>query len=183
MSLPLATGTWSLDPVHSVVQFSIRHLGISSIRGRFAEVESTLDVGDDLGSSQLSATIGMGSIETGNADRDGHVRSSDIFDAEANPQMTFRSSEIVAGADGAYKVTGELGMHGHTNTETLDVTFFGTEDNPLDGSVRAGFLAVGKIDRTAYGIEWNVPLNSGGFMLGKEVDLTIDAQLVGPSAD
>lgn len=183
MSLPLTSGAWTLDPVHSVVQFSIRHLGISSIKGRFTDAEATLVVGQDLATSSLSATIGMGSIDTGNPDRDGHVRSSDIFNAEANPQMTFTSTEIVPAGDAGYTVTGDLSLHGVTRSETLTVTFFGTEDNPLDSSVRAGFSALGSIDRTAYGIDWNVPLSSGGIMLGKQVEILIDAQLVAPAAD
>ncbi len=182
MSLPLAAGTWGVDPVHSTVQFSIRHLGISSIRGRFTDVDASLTVGDDLAASSVSATIGMGSIDTGNADRDGHVTSSDIFDAQANPKMTFVSTSISAEADGTYTATGDMTMHGVTRSETLAVTFFGTEDNPLDGSVRAGFLATGSIDRTHYGIDWNVPLSAGGFMLSNDVAISIDAQLVGPSA-
>lgn len=183
MALPLPSGTWTMDPVHSVVQFSVRHLGISSIRGSFAEAEASLDVGDDLSATALSATIGMGSIKTGNADRDGHVTSSDIFNAEANPKMTFRSNAISDGGDGGYEVAGDMTINGVTRPETLAVTFFGTEDNPLDGSVRAGFAASGRIDRTAYGIDWNVPLASGGIMLGKEVDISIDAQLVAPADD
>ncbi len=181
MSVPLKAGTWNVDPVHSTLQFSVKHLGISSIRGRFSDIEAALDVGDDLGSTSLTATVGMGSIDTGNADRDGHVTSSDIFDAESNPKMTFTSSSIEAGADGSYQVTGDMSLHGVTRTETLDVTFFGTGDNPLDGSVRAGFSATGTIDRTNYGIDWNVPLAAGGFMLGTDIAISIDAQLVGPA--
>ncbi len=183
MSLPLAAGSWTIDPVHSVVQFSVRHLGISSLRGRFADVAATLEVGDDLESSALSATIGMGSIDTGNPDRDGHVRSSDFFNAEVNPQMTFTSSSIEEAGDGVYHVTGTLALNGNSQTETLTVDFFGMEDNPFDGSVRAGFEARGEIDRTAYGIDWNVPLASGGIMLGKTIGITIDAQLLAPAAD
>lgn len=181
MSLPLSTGSWTMDGVHSVVQFSVRHLGISSIKGRFADTEATLEVGDDLAASSLTATIGMGSIDTGNPDRDGHVKSSDFFDAETNPKLTFSSTSISEGADGTYRVTGDMSLNGVSRSETLDVTFFGTEDNPLDGSVRAGFAATGRIDRTAYGIDWNVPLASGGIMLGTDVDISIDAQLVAPS--
>lgn len=183
MSLPLAAGQWAIDPTHSVVQFSVRHLGISLIRGRFADIEATVDVAADLASTSLSASIGMGSINTGNADRDGHIQGSDFFNAEANPKMNFASSTIEATGDGSYTVTGELTLNGHTGTETLAISFFGTEDNPLDGSVRAGFAASGQIDRTAYGIDWNVPLTSGGVMLGTEVDIAIDAQLVAPAAE
>lgn len=183
MSVPLAAGQWNIDPTHSVVHFSVRHLGISLIRGRFSDVEAALDVGADLASTSLSAVVGMGSIDTGNADRDGHVQSSDFFNAEANPKMTFDSSAIEDNGDGSYAVTGELSLNGHTGTTTLAVSFAGTEDNPFDGSVRAGFEATGQIDRTAYGIDWNVPLASGGIMLGTAVDIAIDAQLLAPAAE
>ncbi len=183
MALPLHSGKWTIDSAHSVVQFSVKHLGISLIRGRFGDVEATLAVGDDLGSSALSATIGMGSIHTGNSDRDGHVQSSDFFNAEVNPKMTFASNAIEQSDDGSYTVNGELSLNGHSGQETLKVTLIGTEDNPLDGSHRAGFAAMGKIDRTDYGIDWNVPLASGGSMLGTTVEITIDAQLVAPSAN
>ncbi len=180
MPLPLASGTWTIDPTHSVVQFSVRHLGISNIRGRFNDVEATLSVGEELATTELSASIGMGSIDTGSADRDGHVRSSDFFNAEVNPKMSFASSSIEAGEGDAFSVSGTMTINGVSKQETLSVTFFGIEDNPFDSSVRAGFEAVGQIDRTAYGIEWQVPLPSGGIMLGKSVDITIDAQLLAP---
>ena len=183
MSVPLTAGQWTIDPVHSVVQFSIQHLGISLIRGRFADVEAALDVGDDLASSSLSATIGMGSIDTGNPDRDAHVRGSDFFNAETNPKMTFTSSSIEVTGEGSYSVTGTLSLNGQSNTETLAVSFNGGENNPLDGSTRSGFLATGEIDRTTYGIDWNVPLPSGSLMLGAQVGISIDAQLVGPATD
>lgn len=172
-----------MDPVHSAVQFSVRHLGISTIRGRFNDASATLEVGDDLGGTSLNAHVGMGSIDTGNPDRNGHIQSSDFFNAEANPKLTFTSSAITDNGDGKYTVTGTLTMNGHSNEETLAVEFFGTEENPLDGSLRAGFAATGRISRSTYGNEWNVPLAAGGIMLGKEVDLTLDAQLVGPSAE
>lgn len=180
MSLPLTAGSWALDPVHSVVQFSVQHLGISMIRGRFNEVSASLDVGDDLAGTSLSAEVGMGSIDTGNDDRDGHVQSSDFFNAETNPKMTFSSASIAENSDGNYSVTGTLTLNGQSNEETLAVQFAGTVDNPFDGSHRAGFTATGRIDRTAYGIDWNVPLTNGGIMLGKEVDITLDAQLLRP---
>ena len=178
MTLPLAAGTWTIDPVHSVVQFSVRHLGISTLRGRFGEVDATLTVGGDLAATALSAVIGLGSIDTGEPSRDGHVRSSDFFNADVNPKMTFESTSVEAGDEGAYQVTGTLTLNEVSRTETLAVSFFGTESNPLDNSLRAGFSAVGSIDRTDYGIDWNVPLASGGLMLGKQVDISIDAQLV-----
>lgn len=183
MSLPLPSGTWTIDPVHSSVQYSIKHLGISFTRGRFNEFSATLDVGDDLNSTTLTAEVGMGSIDTGNDDRNAHVRGTDFFNADANPKMTFQSELITPVGASTYSVEGTFTLNGVSNPESLTVEFFGLEDNPLDGSRRAGFTATGHIDRSAYGIDWQVPLASGGIMLGKEVDITIDAQLVGPPAD
>ncbi len=183
MSLPLTTGSWTLDPAHSVVDFTVGHLGISKIRGRFLGITATLDVGDELADTSLTADIDMSTVDTGNADRDGHLRSTDIFDAETHPTMRFVSTSIADAGDGAYRLNGDLTIHGVTRSEQLDVAFSGTGANPLDGSTRAGFEATGRIDRTAYGIEWNVPLPAGGFMLANEIDLTISAQLVGPASD
>lgn len=183
MSVPLAPGTWTIDPTHSTVQYAIRHLGISFHRGRFNEFSAAMDVGQDLNATSLSAEVGMGSIDTGNEDRNGHVRSSDIFNAEANPKMTFASTLITPTGESTYSVEGDLSINGQTRSEVLTVEMVGTEDNPLDGSHRVGFTATGRINREDYGIDWNVPLASGGAMLGKDVDIIIDAQLLAPSTD
>ncbi len=180
MALPVQQGEWSMDIAHSSVGFSAGHLGITAVRGRFTEGSATLVVGDDLASSSLSAEIAMASVDTGNADRDGHLRSTDIFNVEAQPKMTFRSTAITESGDGSYQVTGELTLNGQTKSEMLDVTFSGTEVFPLDQSNRAGFSAVGVIDKTDYGIDFNVPLSAGGFMLSDKIEITIDTQLVGP---
>lgn len=182
MALPIQQGTWSLDSAHSGVAFAIRHLGISTIRGRFGTVEATLTVGQDLASSSLTAEVDMSSVDTGNPDRDAHLRSTDIFDADSQPTMSFRSTAITeARGDHHYSVTGDLTIHGHTQEETLDVTFNGIETNPVDGSTRVGFEACGAINRADYGITWNVPLESGGGMLSESVDIVLDAQLVASS--
>ncbi|MEL7156084.1 MAG: YceI family protein [Actinomycetota bacterium] len=178
MSLPISAGQWALDPAHSVVEFSVGHLGISVIRGRFGDVSAQLTAAEDLAGSSLTAEVAMASVDTGNEHRDTHLRSTDIFNAEEQPTMTFTSSSITDAGDGRYRVSGELSINGTTRTEHLDVVFGGTEDNPLDNSTRAGFSATGRIDRTDYGIDWNVPLASGGTMLGSGIDLTLDAQLV-----
>lgn len=182
MSLPITAGEWTLDPAHSVVSFRVRHLGISTVRGRFGEVEATLTIGDDLSGTTLNASVDMSSVDTGNADRDAHLRSTDIFDADTNPPMTFQSTTIADAGDGVYRVVGDMTINGHTQSETLEARFGGTETFPMDGSARAGFEASGTIDRSAYGIDFNVPLASGGPMLSDNVELILDAQLIGPSA-
>lgn len=181
MTLPLPSGTWTLDPAHTVVGFAVRHLGISLIRGRFTDVTASLEVGADLASSTLTAEIDMSSIHTGNPDRDNHVRSSDFFSLETHPKMSFASSSVSASGDGLFTVEGDLTINGHTQAETLMVEFFGMEDNPFDSTRRGGFTATGQINRTDYGIDWQVPLASGGVMLGTEIDIAIDAQLTGPA--
>lgn len=181
MSLPLPSGTWTLDPVHSNIGFAVRHLGISTLRGRFGSAEATLSVGDGLASSALNAEVDMSSVDTGNADRDGHLQGTDFFSVESQPKMSFVSESIEEAGDNRFRLTGTLTLNGHSQSETLDAEFFGSEKNPMDGSTRAGFEATGRIDRTAYGIGWNVPLDAGGVMLGTDIDITLNAQLVGPA--
>ena len=181
MALPLTSGDWALDPAHSVVGFAVRHLGISTIRGRFTDVNATLRVGDDLAGTSLEAEVEMASVSTGNEGRDGHLQSTEIFDVETQPKMRFASTAISEAGDGRYHVNGDLTLNGTTRSETLEVEFFGSETNPMDGSRRAGFAASGAIDRTEYGIDWNVPMPGGGGMLATTIAITLDAQLVGPS--
>lgn len=181
MSLPLTAGEWTMDPVHSNISFAARHLGISTIGGRFIHGEATLSVGDALESTSLEAEIDLSSVDTGNADRNGHLTSTDFFSVETKPKMTFSSTSIEDLGNDRYRLTGNLTLNDHTQTETLDATFFGTEKNPIDGSTRAGFEATGRIDRTHYGLTWNVPLEAGGVMLSHEIDITLHAQLVGPA--
>lgn len=183
MALPIQQGEWALDPAHSVVEFAVRHLGISTIRGRFGDVNAKLSIGPDVGSSTLTAEIDMSSVDTGNSDRDAHLRGTDFFDVETQPKMTFRSTSLAEVGDGSYSVTGDLTINGHTRSETLTARFFGTETFPMDGSTRAGFEATGQIDRTAYGIDFNVPLSGGGSMLSDRIDVALHAQLVGPTSD
>ncbi|MGI9595358.1 MAG: YceI family protein [Acidimicrobiales bacterium] len=183
MALPIEGGQWSLDPAHSAIEFAVRHLGISTVRGRFTEAAATLVVGEALDSSSLSAEIQMASVSTGNTDRDGHLQSTDIFNVETQPTMSFQSSSITETGSGAYRVSGDMTINGRTNTESFDATFFGTETFPMDGSTRAGFEATGQIDKTDYGIDFNVPLTEGGFMLSDKIDVTIHAQLVAPAGD
>ncbi|MGH1488828.1 MAG: YceI family protein [Acidimicrobiales bacterium] len=178
MALPVQQGEWTLDMAHSTIGFAVAHLGITTVRGRFTAGSAKLAVGADLASSSLTTEIAMASVDTGNSDRDGHLRSTDVFNVETQPTMAFQSTSISETGDGSYQVTGDMTINGQTKPETLSVTFSGTEVFPMDGSSRAGFSASGTIDKTAYGIEFNVPLAAGGFMLSDNIEVTIDAQLV-----
>lgn len=177
MSLPLQPGTWIIDTAHSSVEFTVRHLGISKLRGRFATVDATAQVGDTLDATTLSAAIDLSSIDTGNADRDGHLRTTDFFDIAAHPQLTFTSKTISDQGNGTYRLSGALSLNGITRDQELDVDFNGTEVYPMDNSTHAGFTATGSLQRSDYGVTFDVPLAAGGFAIGDRVGLELNIQL------
>ncbi len=179
-TLPLTPGTWSVDPSHTTVGFTVRHLGLAKVRGRFDGVDARLVVGDDLASSSVRATVDMSTVSTGNADRDGHLQSSDFFDAAANPTMTFASTSITGDGE-EYTLAGDLTINGITKPVELDVEFFGMSVFPMDQSTRAGFTATGSISRKDYGIEFNVPLGGDKVMIADKVALELDVQVVAPA--
>lgn len=178
-TLPLAAGIWTADPSHTTVGFVVRHLGLSKVRGRFDGVTARLVVGDDLASSSVSAEIEMGSVKTGNADRDAHLASSDFFNAERNPAMTFVSTDIT-GQGEEFTLSGDLTVNGITKPVELDVEFFGTSVFPMDQSTRAGFSATGSISRKAFGIAFDVPLGGDKVMIADKIALELDVQLIAP---
>lgn len=179
-NLPLTTGTWNIDPAHTTVGFTVRHLGLSKVRGRFDDVGGALVVGDDLSSTSVNTEIGLASVATGNSDRDGHLQSSDFFNTETNPKMTFVSTAI-SGDGENYTMTGDLTLNGHTQPVELDVEFFGTSPNPADQSTRAGFSATGWLSRKDFGIEFNMPLGGDKVMISDKVALELDVQVVAPA--
>jgi len=179
-TLPLVAGTWTVDAAHSSVEFTVRHLGLSKVRGRFNEFDASLTVGDSLDSVALRAAIDLASVDTSNADRDAHLRSTDFFDTETNPQMVFVSTAIADRGDGGYGLTGELTLNGVTRTVVLDVEFNGTEDYPMDSSVHAGFSATGVLSRKTFGVEFDVPLGADKVAIGDKVNLDLEIQFVQP---
>ena len=179
-TLPLQAGPWRIDPAHSTVEFTVRHLGLSKVRGRFNRFDAELEVGSDLASTVLSADVDLSSVDTNNADRDGHLLSTDFFHAESHPKMTLRSTSI-NGDGGAYTVVGDLSIAGITQPIELEVEFFGTEVFPMDQSTRAGFSATGTLSRKAYDIEFNVPLGADKVMISDSVKIELEVQLVAPT--
>ncbi len=180
-TLPLATGTWTADRSHTTVGFVVRHLGLSKVRGRFEGVTANLIVGEDLATSSVTAEIDMSTVKTGNPDRDAHLTSSDFFNAETNPTMTFRSTGIAGSTDGAeFTMTGDLTVNGITKQVELDVEFFGTSVFPMDQSTRAGFSATGTIKRSDFGINFNAPVGADKVMISDKVALDLDVQLIAP---
>ena len=178
-TLPLSAGTWTADTAHTTVGFVVRHLGLSKVRGRFENVTAQLVVGEDLASSSVNAEIEMGSVQTGNPDRDAHLASSDFFNAETNPTMTFRSTAI-SGEGEEYTMVGDLTINGVTKQVELDVEFFGTSVFPMDQSIRAGFSATGTISRKDFGINFNAPVGADKVMISDKVALELDVQLIAP---
>ena len=173
------TTTWQIDAAHSNVEFAVRHLMISSVRGRFSAVSGSIEVpGDDFAHAQVQATIGVASIDTRQEQRDAHLKSPDFFDVEKYPEMSFvsRSVEPQRGREDRYRLIGDLTMHGVTREVALDVTFEGQTRDPY-GLNRAGFTATGKLNRSDYGLTWNQALETGGVVVGDEIKLTIDAQI------
>ena len=176
--LPLAPGRWDLDKNHSTVGFSIRHLGVSKVRGRFSDFTAEVVVGTDLASTSVTAEIDLASIDTGNPDRDAHVRASDMLDVANRPTMSFRSTRITQSRD-RYALEGELTIGGITQPITLDVEFGGIETFP-GGPRHAGFEATGQLRRSDYGLDLSLPPGVGGVLLADVVKIELDIQLIEP---
>jgi len=168
------TGTWSLDPAHSSIEFVARHLMVTKVRGGFGSFTGTIEIADNPTESVIDIEVDMGSVTTGSADRDGHLLSPDFFDVENHPKMTFVSTSIIEKDDG-YEVTGDLTVKGVTNPMTLDVDYLGVMTDPW-GNAKAAFSANGEVNREDWGLTWNAPLEAGGVLVSKTAKIEIEAQ-------
>ena len=169
--------TWKLDPSHTTIEFVAKHMMITTVKGRFAELEGTIAADEaDFENSQVEATLKTASLDTRVDQRDTHLKSADFLDVENHPDVTFRSTSI-SGAKEHFKLTGDLTIRGTTRPITLDVTFEGTGKDPWGGT-RSSFSAKGKIDRRDYGLTWNVALETGGILVSNEIKINIEAQAV-----
>jgi polyisoprenoid-binding protein YceI len=178
-TLPLAPGPWALDPNHSSVGFTIRHLGVSKVRGRFLRFDTDVVVGETPETSSVTATIDVASLDTGNADRDAHVLSPDLLDVSLRPTMVFRSTAIRGDGDD-WVVDGELTIGEVTQPVTLAVELGGLQEFPGGGPRHAGFEASTQIRRGDFGIDLGLPPGVGGAMLGEVVKIELDLQLLEP---
>lgn len=171
-----AAGTWSIDPGHTDVAFSGRHLMFTKVRGRFSGVDGAVTIAESMNDSSVSVIIDMASVESGSRDRDEHMRSADLFDVATYPTATF-TSQRVDWRDTRGTVTGDLTIHGVTRQVALEVSFEGYVRDPW-GSDRAIFAARTKINREDFGITWNVALEAGGVLVSKEVAIEVNLETV-----
>jgi polyisoprenoid-binding protein YceI len=177
-SLPLVAGRWVVDHNHSSVGFSVRHLGVSKVRGRFNTFDADVVIGETLDDTSLHATIDVASIDTGNADRDAHVLSPDIVDVTRRPTIEFRSTSIADAGD-RYEVVGDLTIGEITRPVTLDVELGGVETFP-GGPRHAGFEATAQLRRTDFDVDIALPPGVSGVALGDVIKIEIDLQLLEP---
>ena len=180
-SLPLAPGHWALDTNHSSVGFTVRHLGVSKVRGRFTRFEADVLIGETLETTSVTASIDMSSIDTGNPDRDAHVLSPDIVDVGVRPTMEFRSTAVF-GAGSEWQVDGELTIGSVTQPISLAVELGGVETFPGGGPRHAGFEAATTVRRKDFGIDIAMPPGVSGAMLGDAIKVELDLQLLEPEA-
>lgn len=174
----MAQLTYTIDPAHSAVHFSVRHMMLSNVRGEFTKLSGTVKVdSDNPANSSIEATIDTTSINTRDSQRDTHLKSADFLDVEHFPVITFRSRQIQLQPDGA-KVSGDLTIHGITREITLDVEGSTSEIKDPWGKQRVGASATAKLSRKDFGLIWNAVLETGGVMVGDEVKITIDVEAV-----
>lgn len=170
----MQTGTYTLDPAHSSIGFTVRHAMVTKVRGEFTDFTATLTADqDNPAESKVEATVETASVDTRNADRDAHIKNEDFFDVEKFPQMTFNSTSFDVDANGNGTVTGDLTIKETTKPVTLDVETFGIEEDPF-GNTRLGFEARTTINRKEFGIDFEAPLNSGGALVGEKITIEID---------
>lgn len=169
------TGTWTLDPAHTVIGFSVKHLMAAKVRGSFKAFDGSITMGDSPPESSVSVTIDAASIDTGADDRDNHLRSPDFLDTDNYPTLEFRSTAIHPGGGDRYQMEGELTIRGATHPVTLDVSYLGTMADPW-GNEKAMFTATASIDRETWGLTWNQALETGGWLVGKTVEIELEVQ-------
>lgn len=169
-----AAGTYLLDPSHSDLRIVARHLMVSKVTGTFGEMTGTIEVADDPADSTVEIIAKAATVNTGTPDRDNHLRSPDFLDAEKYPEIAFKSTAIARnGAN--WKLTGDLTIRDTTKPATFDLTYEGNATDPY-GNQKVAFTASGQIDREAWGLTWNVPLESGGVLVSKHFKVEFDVQ-------
>ena len=181
LSLPAAaaTSTWQIDPNHSAAQFAVRHLAISTVRGAFTKVSGTVQLDDkDISKSTVDVTIDAASVDTRVPDRDKDLRSDHFFDVEKYPTLSFKSTKVEQAEAGKLKVTGDLTIHGVTKQVVLEVEGPTAPVKDPWGNQRTAANATTKINRQDFGVKWNATMDNGGVVVGDDVNINIDAEMV-----
>ncbi len=167
---------WAVDAAHSSIDFSVRHMMISTVKGSFHQFDAIIEADPtDLTTANIVFNVDLASIDTRNSDRDAHLRSADFFDAENNPKLTYKSTKITKTGDGEYDLTGDLTIHGVTRPQTFQVIFEGQGKDPW-GNERVGFSAEGKLNRSDFGLSWNAALETGGVLVGDQVKISVQLE-------
>lgn len=168
--------TWTIDPSHTIVEFGIRHLMITTVKGRFGGVEGTIKGNpDDWADAEVEVKIDAASVDTRNEDRDNHLRSADFFEVEKYPHLTYKSTKVTKTGENSYTIEGELTIRDVTKPVTLEAEYLGKAVDPW-GNEKIGFSAKAKVNRKDFGLTWNAPLEAGGFLVGDEVTIELEVQ-------
>ncbi len=175
---PQGATRWNIDTVHSVAQFTVRHMMVTNVRGQFSGVAGTVVFGSDLTQAQVNASVDVGTVDTREAKRDAHLRSPDFFDVEKYPTMTFVSKRVESVDGLTFKLRGDLAMHGVTKEVVLDVELSEAESKDPYGNIRRGASASVKLNRKDYGLGWNVVLETGGIAVSEQVKIDIELSLI-----
>lgn len=174
----MSTTKWSIDTAHSEIGFKVKHMMFTNVSGNFEKFDASIETeGDDFTTAKFDFSGEIASINTGNADRDNHLRSGDFFDAEQFPNLTFKSTSFEKESESDYKLTGDLTLHGITKPVKLNVEFGGLAKDPW-GNTKTGLSATGKINRKDWGLNWNSALETGGVLVGEEVKLNVELQFI-----
>jgi len=177
-----AATTWTIDPVHSHVEFAVKHLMISTVKGRFADVDGTIVLDEaNPANSRVEVKIAAAGVDTREPQRDAHLRSADFFDAENHPYLTFVSARVEPKGENEFTVYGDLTIRGATRPVALEGEFLGTNKSPYGFQV-AGFSAQTKINRKDFGLNWNAALETGGVLVGDEVKISLEIEAVQQAA-
>ncbi|UWZ86003.1 YceI family protein [Occallatibacter riparius] len=178
-STSASTVTWKIDPAHSSAEFKVKHMMISHVKGSFSGLSGTLieDTVDPTQSS-VDASVDISTISTGDAQRDAHLKSADFFHHEQHPTMTFKSTKVEKQGEGEYKVTGDLTLHGVTKPVTFAVEGPSAPGKDPWGNTRIGLSATTKINRKDFGLSWNAALETGGILVGEDVQIALEVQFI-----
>jgi len=176
---PTATTAWNIDPVHTVAEFKVKHMMISNVKGQFTTVTGVMTLDEaDVTRSRIEASIQTASVNTRDAQRDAHLKSADFFDVEKFPTLSFKSTRVTRSGDGELAVTGDLTIHGVTRQVAFAVEGPTPPAKDPWGNTRVGLSATTRISRKDFGLTWNAGLETGGFLVGDEVTVTLDVQFV-----